>query len=79
VSERELFWSYRRGWTDGTAGHPKRPEYVHHASRRDIAEAYEQGYAAGQAARTQALYTAAERYGYTPTLLRAASEEPSSG
>lgn len=60
----EKVHSYRRGWTDGAAGHPEDQAFIAHETRRDLTGEYRRGYHDGGDARIHAMNKACRRLKY---------------
>ena len=73
VRAGELWDTFMRGWTHGAGMRPLDPKFTQH-TRIEICEAYAKGYEDGRASRNSAAQTAAQRFGYTPTVLRLQDE-----
>lgn len=78
MSARELFWSYRQGWLDGSRrlSAAKEPDkkFTEHPTRPDLTQAYFDGWSDGELAYSNALSAACERYNYNPSPLRQTNE-----
>jgi len=75
MSARELYWSYRRGWLDGSrspssAARVKDTGFTEHATRPDLTQAYLAGWNDGELATSEAMSAACTRYGHDPSPLR---------
>lgn len=66
---RELFYTYRRGWTDGAAVRAQDSKVVGHL-KPAFREEYTCGYRDGRAALNAAMEAAAKSCGYEPSILR---------
>lgn len=69
------FHSWRLGWRDGAMRRAMNPRAADH-SDLVIAAAYREGYCDGTVAANAANAEACERYGHSPTILRAAGGAP---
>lgn len=69
VGAANCWMAYTKGWRVGAKGGVPDPAATGHADR-GIAQAYQDGYAAGLEAFNRAARAAAERYGYMPSPLR---------
>jgi ribosome modulation factor len=70
-TKAELYQSYIKGWRDAASIKSMDNRFVNHATRRDLAKAYFDGYNAGYKARREAFDLAALTYEYKPNILRA--------
>lgn len=69
----ERYSIYMRGWKDGAS---IKAMADRDGWRADLVEAYESGYGDGRAARRVAASNGAEKYGYTPLIVRAEEAIP---
>ena len=67
-----LWHSFFKGWQDGCACKPRRPEFIG-SDDPDVRECYEHGYEAGVCDRRKTQSWATLQYGYSPTVLREAA------
>ena len=65
----ELFQCYMRGWRHGAVGTAMDPTFTDHADMGFVAE-YTAGYLSGYEIRKMTQAGAAQRLGYTPSVLR---------
>ena len=71
IAAANLFHSWRLGWRDGAMRRAVNPAATGHSDAA-MAQAYRDGYSEGTRAASAANAAACERYGYAPTILRAA-------
>lgn len=67
----DRFHSFRAGWRDANTSKDRDARFIMHATRPDLAKAYNEGYDAGCTAYNLAIGRAARRYKFTPSVLRA--------
>lgn len=69
VRATNLYWSFRRGWLDGSAYRTPRPEFEQHEDA-EMRAAYTRGLEEGRSAHVSAMRGAQALYGYQPSVLR---------
>jgi hypothetical protein len=67
----ERYSTYIRGWRQGAGIQPMDPKFSEHPT---LGVTYQEGYADGQKARSEAGRKAAKRFGYKPSILRLCQE-----
>lgn len=75
IDAANRFHTWRLGWRDGAMRRAQNPRTTGHPDEA-MAQAYRDGYAEGTRTARAAGAAACERYGYTPTILRAAGGDP---
>jgi hypothetical protein len=69
----DRYHAFRQGWKDAAAGRLPAEPFIRHATRPDMVTAYQLGFEKGETAVSRALLAAQRKYGYAPSVLRAAA------